>query len=318
MPPFQRRLVIAIVGGAIVIALAIGFASRLYPPETPLYVDLSAAPSPSSAVARPQLRIALAPVWSPERTFDLYYRLADHLAAGVDQPFRIVQRKTHGEVVELLRQGGVQVAMLCGGAFLSAKSAGVPLDVIAVPVDDGGPYYESIIVVRDEAPFRELADLEGKAFGFTDPLSLSGNFYPRSVLIQGGKDPEKYFSRTVFTYSHDGSVRAVVDGIVDAAAVRSDVYEREVGTNPMLARSLRVIHRSPPLGVSPIVVPRSLDPALRARIERTLLTMDASPSGRQVLAALGILRFATPPPGLYDRDAAIVESVERRSGQAVR
>jgi ABC-type phosphate/phosphonate transport system substrate-binding protein len=132
------------------------------------------------------------------------------------------------------------------------------------------------------------------AIRFTDPLSLSGHHYPVAVLAKQDLRAESFFGRVLYTYSHPGSIRAVLDGIVDAAAVDSLVYAGELRRQPDLARQLRVIHRSPPLGISPVVVPRSAHPklvnALRAALLAWTHRRQAHPFASRCLALSG------PPP----------------------
>ncbi|MBI2059956.1 MAG: phosphate/phosphite/phosphonate ABC transporter substrate-binding protein [Nitrospirae bacterium] len=257
------------------------------------------------------LRIAIAPVLSVNRTIEGYQSIADYLSYRLAGPVRLVQRKTYGEVNELLRHGTVQAAIICTGAYIQAQADRVPLDAIAVPIYTDGPVYYSFIIVRAEDAARTMTDLKGRSFAFSDPLSLSGHYYALSMLLDRGVNPGEYFSGTTFTYSHDGSIKAVVDGIADGAAVDSLVYDYEVRHNPALARSLRIVHRSPPFGSSPVVVPRALEPPLRAHLQKAFLNMADSKLGRDTLDSLAIRRFEAPPPGLYDSAENIIRKVDR-------
>lgn len=276
-----------------------------------IHVDLSAPPASVPPPTEGQfIRIAVAPVWSPERTYAYYDSLADYISTQSSRAVRIVQRHTYAEINALLREGTAEVGIICTGTYLFARRDGTPLDVIAVPLHRGEPHYYSLLLTRADSPYATLDDLEGRSFGFTDPLSLSGHFYPLSMLIDAQKDPRTYFSETTYTHNHDASMRAVRDGIVDAASVDSLVYEHEVERNPAWEGSLRVIHRSPPLAISPVVVPRSTDRRVRNMVEHVLLTMHETPRGREILGELRLDRFIAPPPGLFDDTAQIVDRVE--------
>lgn len=277
--------------------------------EKPRDVDLGrVGPMPVGDGAR-TLRIAVAPVWSPEHAIDDYQALVDRLAVRIGRPFRVVQRKTYGEVNELLRHGMVQAAIICTGAYLEAQRSRISLEVAAVPLFPEGPVYRSLLVTRADGGPATVADLRGRAFAFSDPLSLSGHYYPIDLLRSEGEDYRRYFSRTLFTHSHSGSLHAVLDGIADGAAVDSLVYESEAERNPDLAHRLRVIHRSPPLGINPVVVPGAADPAFRAAFREALIGLHGTPEGRLALDRIGIKRFVVPPAGLYESAAGIYERV---------
>lgn len=303
----RPRSIYAVAAGAIFATAAAVLWSRINPASQPIFVDLNAAPAAARPTAVGAVRFAVTPVWAPERTFDTHYDLARHVASEIHRPLRVVERRTYSEVNELLRHGNVDAAILCTGAYLQATRDGIALDVIAVPVNAEGPVYHAVFVVRADSSLRTVADLEGHSFALTDPLSLGGNFYPLSLVYDRGNDPRTFFTRTMYTYGDFGSLRAVLDGIVDAASVDSLAYDFDGAR-----AEFREIHRSVPLGISPVVVPRMSDPQFVAALTRALLTMQTKLDGREILAALHVLRFEIPPPGLYDEASRVVDSALRR------
>ena len=303
----RPRSIYAVAAGAIFATAAVVLWSRINPESQPIFIDLTAVPAPVRAPPRGAVRFAVVPVWAPERTLDAHYDLATHVSVAIHRPLRVVQRRTYGEINELLRHGSVDAAILAAGAYLAATRDGIGLEVIAVPVNAEGPVSHSVFVVAVDSPLHSVEDLEGHSFGLNDPLSLSGNYYPLSVVYERGKEPRTFFSHTMYTYGDYGSLRAVLDGIVDAAAVDSLAYDFD---GPR--RDLREIHRSPPLGISPIVVPTSADPELVAGLTRALLTMHTKVDGREILATLHLRRFEAPPPGLYDEAARVVDLALQR------
>ena len=72
--------------------------------------------------------------------------------------------------------------------------------------------------VLAKSPYQKIEDLKGKAMGFVDPNSTSGNNMPRFVLDGMGIDPETFFSKTIFAGSHENAVLALAQGTVDVCA----------------------------------------------------------------------------------------------------
>lgn len=97
-----------------------------------------------------------------------------------------------------------------------------------------------------------MADLKGKVFAFTDPISLAGRVYPTSLVESLGSAPDAFFSRTFFTYSHDEAIYAVANGLADGASVDSLVYDYAIIRDPALTQKVKVIHRSPAFGIPPV------------------------------------------------------------------
>jgi phosphonate transport system substrate-binding protein len=219
-----------------------------------------------------------------------------------------VQRRTYREVNDLLASGQLDAALLCTGGYLDIqrRTPGA-VEVLAAPVVHGESTYRSLIIVPAASPARSLADLAGKRFAFTDELSLSGRAWAVRRLAELGRDPEQFFGGVTYTQSHDRSIEGVASGIVDGAAVHSLVYEHMLERDPGLAARLRVIDRSPPYGLLPIVASAHLDPVERARLQEALLALDRDPEARPALEKLQIERFVVPPPGLYASAERLLE-----------
>jgi phosphonate transport system substrate-binding protein len=145
-----------------------------------------------------------------------------------------------------------------------------------------------------------MADLRGKVFAFTDPMSNTGRLYPTFLVYTLGETPETFFSRTYFTYSHDDAIWAVAHGKADGAAVDSLVLDFTAARDEELAQRIRVIHQSPPFGIPPVVVGPDVRPQLRARLQEILFGMAEDPDGRAALSNLGIERFVAIDDQAYD------------------
>ncbi len=124
-----------------------------------------------------------------------------------------------------------------------------------------------------------------------------------------GESPETFFQRVLFTYSHDDAIRAVASGVADGAAVDNLVYEFALAREPELEGQVKVIDRSEPFAVPPVVAGPSLRPQVRAELEDLLLRMHEDPTGRQVLAVVGIDRFETIADEAYDSVRALEAAV---------
>jgi phosphonate transport system substrate-binding protein len=78
--------------------------------------------------------------------------------------------------------------------------------------------------------------------------------------------------------------------------------------DPQLSRRVRVIHRSPPFGMMPIVASTRLPAAERDRLRRVLLDLARDPEGAAALEILRIDGFVSPEPGLFDSAALVADA----------
>jgi phosphonate transport system substrate-binding protein len=263
------------------------------------YVILQRQPPPTpqdSQVAL--LRVAVAAVFR-RRPIDSYTALLDYLSEQLGRPVELVQRRTYLEINDLVEKGDVDLAFVCTSAYVDGHDR-FGMELLVAPQVNGESVYYSLLIVPADSPAQSMADLQGKVFAFTDPISLSGRMYPTYLVQQLGYAPESFFARTFFTYSHDDAIRAVANKLVDGAAVDSLVYFFAVARDPSLAQKTHIIHQSPAFGIPPVVVSPFIQPQLKAELQSLLLEMDQHPAGRNALQAIGIEKFILIEDSAYN------------------
>ncbi len=251
-----------------------------------------------SATAVTPLRVAVAAIVSPKGTVQSYTPLLDYLEAELNRSVELVQRRTYGEVNDLIESGDVDVAFVCTSAYIVGKRE-FGMQLLAAPQVMGDTIYHSLLIVSADSPTKSMADLRGAVFVFTDPISTSGHNYPIWLVQELGETPESFFSRTFYTYSHDDAIRAVANQVADGAAVDSLVYTFAIEREPELGQKTRVIHQSPPFGIPPVVTGPQARPQIVVEVQSLLLNMHRNPTGRAALQAAGIDRFVLIEDAAY-------------------
>jgi len=178
----------------------------------------------SKKLQQPSVHIAIAPVISPQSSLILYADFIRYLQEKLEMPVEIIQRETYTEINELLINGDVDIAFICTGAYIHLKQ-NFSVKLLVIPQVNGKIVYQSYIIVAKDSPLTSFNQLRDKNFAFSDPISLSGFFYPKYRLYKMGQTPRSFFHKTIFTNSHDYSIKAVAENLVDGAAVDSLVYD---------------------------------------------------------------------------------------------
>ena len=270
--------------------------------------DLQPIQAPKQEVL--PLRVAVASIVSPKGTVQSYEPLLDYLESQLHRPVELVQRRTYLETNELIATGQVDLAFVCTSAYVVGHDS-FGMELLAVPQVNGETIYYSLLIVPSESSARSMADLQNKIFAFTDPISLSGRMYPTYLVQQLGFSPEDFFAQTFFTYNHDEAIRAVADKLADGAAVDSLVYEFAIARDPNLAKKVRVIHRSPPFAIPPVVVSPKLDKDLKRELQKILFSMGDTAEGRKALESIGVEKFTTIDDHAYDAIRTLLSDVEK-------
>lgn len=254
------------------------------------------------------LRVAVAGVISPVETAKSYSQLISYLGRALHQPMEMVQRRTYAEINELVKSRYVVLAFVCSGAYVVGQEE-FGMELLVVPQVNGETVYYSYIIVPANSSVAVLKDLKGKNFAFTDPMSNTGKLVPTYMLYQLGETPGSFFKRYTFTYSHDNSIKAVAENLVDGAAVDSLVYDQIVALYPDIATKTKIIARSLPFGIPPVVVHPSLNQETKAELRGLFLSMHRDETGREILRNLGIDRFVLASDRDYDTIRSMVKAV---------
>ncbi len=238
----------------------------------------------------PKLFVAISTMISPVETFNLYKDLIDYISKKMGIVIEFKERKTYGEVNDLLEKKQLDFAFICTGAYWEAKKK-FPLEILVVPVVNGKPTYQSYIIVNKESGIKSFDELKGKSFAFTDPLSNSGHMYVTNLLLSKKIKIDNFFSKTIYTYAHDYSIQAVSRKIINAASVDGLVYEYLKIFQPGKIKNVIVIQKSKDFAIPPFVVRPSLDSKVKNKLKNIMLNMNNDPEGRAILKKMMIDNF---------------------------
>ncbi len=222
--------------------------------------------------------------------------LRRYLEESLGRPVEMIVATSYAETLTALRSGGADAAMLGEYATRRAEQEGGVEPLVApVSADETVPTYRSVIVTRLDSGIHDLAALRGTGFGLVDEQSTSGYLVPRAMLREARLDPDIDVSVHLFG-SHRAVVEAVIRGDIGAgAAHESRLRPPDPERVPEYAR-LRVLARSRPIPLGPLVVRSSLDAATRSRLSEAMLRVhEASPQAAEVIIRQGH-RFTVAAP----------------------
>lgn len=273
-------------------------------------VDTNDNPDSDLESSDPPLRIAVEAMISPEYTKKYYYDLVKLIGSRVGMNVVLIQKKTYYEVNNLLENRGVDIVFVSSGAYVNGHEK-FGMEILAVPVSNGKKIYHSYIIVHKDSPHQSFDDLKGKRFAYTQPTSNSGCLAPKHMLIKSGKDPKIYFSETIYTYSHDDSIKAVATGLVDTSAVDSLIWKFMNTNKNKYSLQTRIIEKSPPYGIPPVVVHPGMEKDLKSSLKSLFINLHKNEDAKKYLKTLQIDRFVEGSDEMY---TSIREMKEEQKG----
>jgi phosphonate transport system substrate-binding protein len=245
------------------------------------------------------MRVAVAAIISPKTTYEYYLDLLNIIGERLNRDVQFVQKRTYTQINEMLKQRKLDLAFVCSGPYVSGN-ADFGMEIIAVPVSHGKKVYHSYFIVNSDSTIESFDQLRGKTFAFSDPHSNTGCLVPTYFLAKRNEAPESFFKKTFFTYSHDNSIKAVAKGLADGAAVDSLIWEFMNSVEPEMTSHTRIIEKSPPYGIPPVVVHPSVDKETKDKLRNLFLTIHQEPRGKRILKRLQIDRFEPGDDADYD------------------
>lgn len=264
---------------------------------------------PSLVRATETFRLGLTPVFLDNDAV-VIERLRSAFSEAMGEPVDLIQRRTYQEITATILDGSVDAAWICGYPFLQHRDS---LSLLGVPVWRERPLYQSYLIVREDDAAEGLGDLWGDVHAFSDPDSNSGYLVTASDLARMGETPERFFSRSIFTYGHRNVVRAVAGGLTRSGSVDGYVWETLANVEPSLTAGTKIVARSEWLGFPPFAAraDRASDPTIQ-RFGEALRSLDATSAGREALQLLFLDRIGDGDASLFDGIAVRMAEISGR------
>ncbi|OKO74459.1 phosphonate ABC transporter substrate-binding protein [Bradyrhizobium sp. NAS96.2] len=235
----------------------------------------------------PEITFAVIPAENGSGVTERYGPLTEYLSKELGIKVNLRVANDYAAVIEGQRAGNIHIGYYGPASFARARLTGVKTDAFVIDVNaDGSKGYYSVFYVLAKSPYQKVEDLKGKNIGLVDPNSTSGNNMPRFKLNAMGIDPETYFSKVVFTGSHENAVLALAQGTVDVAAnwwnadddsnltrmLAKNMVKSSDGT-PLKKEDFRIIVKSDLIINSPYAYLESLPEDMKATIKQAFLDM---------------------------------------------
>jgi phosphonate transport system substrate-binding protein len=277
-----------------------------------LLIDLSEPVDVSSRISKDvnePISVAVAAMISPKETFVFYEELFNYIAETTGTKVIQKQRKTYSEVNQMLAKNEVDLAFICSGAYASGNDEH-KMEILVIPVSNGKTFYQAYVIAHADSDIDDFSDFLHKKFAFTDPISHSGKFYAEKRMREMGYS-SGFFKKTFYSYGHDISIQLVSKQIVDGASVKSSVYDYMEKFQPERLKNIKIIEKSEPFGIPPIVVPMDLDPDKKKMLRKFFLSMHEDPKAKQILDKLLIDKFVLGYDEDYNSIREIVSAYNR-------
>ena len=265
-------------------------------------------------MAQSSLHLVLTPSQKPTDLMATGEEFGQVLGKLVGVPIRVTVASDYAAVIEALRNRTADLAFVHPGGYVLA-SREAKARIVAKNLWHGKSSFTARIYVRRESGIKSVEELRGKTMAFVDPASSSGYIYPMVLLVQRGlvtnRDPKSFFKEVVFSGAHDASMRALLNGHVDAIA-SFDLAREQYLKDPAERERIVVIAETPAIPEAGIAARDGLDPALVARVRAALLQIRGPAHAALLKRLYEIDGFDAADDREYDSVRAAIELLGAR------
>lgn len=259
--------------------------------------ELKQIPETDSLAANTN-KIGVAAMLSPKEALPAYEEIINYLATKMHREIDMLFTKDYTTMNTLVKKKKVLAAFVCSGPYVKGHDEW-GMELLVAPSLHGETHYYSYIIVNKNCEIKSLTDLKNKKFAFTDPESNTGKLVPTYEISLLGKRPEKFFAEIIYTGSHDKSIEAVANNLVDGAAVDHLIWEYINHKDSSITSKTKIIKRIGPFASPPFVTHPDCEPEMKSEIKNILLHMHQDAEGKKILDKLQIDKFVTIQDSCY-------------------
>ncbi len=176
------------------------------------------------SVSGEPITLGWAPTIDPEVLEQEVAPLHRYLERETGRPVPMVIADDYTGLSRMLRRGEVTAAVFPPTLYVLTSERDRAVEFIAMREFDGTASSDGHLLVRRGEGISDLKDLEGARFCFVDQASTSGRLLPRHHIRREGYDPDEFVGSVHWSGDHFQSMRDLIAGECEAAAVYSGAY----------------------------------------------------------------------------------------------
>ena len=243
-----------------------------------------------------ELNFGVIPVAGAQKLKDTFGKVADYLSKELGVKVNLITPTDYAGVIIGMAHNHIDIAYYGPKSYVeAAKRANAEAVAVEIDAEAGIPGYYGYIITKRGSGLKTLKDIKGKIWAFTDPNSTSGTLVPTVMFAKKGLNPQKYFSRVIYSGSHEASILSVKNGKVDAASTNNLDFNRGLG-RAWKKSDFNIIWKSSLIPGSPMAVRGDLPESLKMAIKGAFISYN----DKENLSKMKILGYAPANDHMFD------------------
>jgi len=237
------------------------------------------------------------PTESSSNATERFDKLVKYLEKTLGLPIEFKTSTDYAGIITGMQFKHVDFAYFGPKSYVEA-AARANAEAFAIEVtEDGSKGYHGLIITRKGSNLKNMADIKGKTWAFTDPNSTSGTLVPTVYFVKELKIvPEQYFSKVIYSGSHEASMLSIKGGKIDAASTNDLDMARGEGKHWNKDKDFEIIWTSKLIPGSPMAYRKDLPDSLKKAIKAAFLAYN----DKEGLAQLKLSKYDDVSDAVYD------------------
>lgn len=201
--------------------------------------------------------------------------LSEHLSKKLGIKVELQLAGDYTGVITGMQHKHIDVAYFGPESYVQAqKRANAQALVVEVNAESGLAGYKGIIITKKDSGLRTLEDIKDKTWAFTSSQSTSGTLVPTVMFSKSGIDPQKYFSKVLYSGGHEASILSIKAGKIDAASTNDLDFNRGIGKG-WNNEDFNIIWTSDLIPGSPMAVRGDLPETLKKALKEAFISYNS-------------------------------------------
>jgi phosphonate transport system substrate-binding protein len=296
-PDVHIALILPVVAGMLLLILLAG-CERAPENTGPVYGSVPTEPG------KPVFSFAIHPLHNPNRLFERYQPLIDHLNQALPEVrFVLEASRDYQDFERKFRERKPAFILPNPWQTLEAMEVGYRVQAMAGDASD----FKGIFIVRRDSSIRAPADLKGKAISYPSPTALAACILPQYWLHDQGIDVNRE-THSRYVGSQESAIMNVFLHETAAGATWPPPWRAFQKERPREAAELVQIWETSTLPNNSVMARDDIPAAIVARVRAALVGLADAPGGQAILGGMETARFHPADDGSY---AVVREFIQR-------
>jgi phosphonate transport system substrate-binding protein len=276
----DRSRSIAIAGTALVALIAAASAA-----------EAAAADCPNGGV----VRFGVEPYDTAPKLVPIYEHVGKLIGEKLGCEVKVFVTTSYNAEIEAMRSDKLEAGEFGPLGYVLAHQVAKAEAVATFADAQGKPdSYWASLVTWPGSGIKQVSDIRGHSFAFSDPASTSGHLFPAYGLRKAGLDPDKDI-RAIYAGSHTSSFEALYNHKVDAGELNSEQLESAKQRGHYKDGDLVFLWKSGAIPIDPITVRGDLPAGFKKRLVEVLQNLDLSALPEADRKIMGVHGMRTVP-----------------------